>query len=232
MKEIISKSRILDYLAEYKIESIFTDGVKEQLSLYSFRKGEILCTKGDQLQTLYIIVNGKLKIFTTSPEGNTLIVRFKTPLAVVGDIEYVSGMSVLNTVEAVTEGELIAVRFEVLRAMETIQVEFLQFLLKIITQKLYSESHSSSLNLLLPVEIRLASYLLSLSSDGEGSTYHKEMRTSNLTEVAALIGTSYRHLNRVIQKLASEGIVERKKGLLYIKDLQQLRERANGHIYE
>ena len=232
MKEIIGETKILNYLVEYKIESIFTDVVKEQLSLYSFGKGEILCSKGDQLQSLYIIVNGKLKIFTTSPEGNTLIVRFKTPLAIVGDIEYVSGMSVLNTVEAVSEGELIAVRFDVLRTMESTQVEFLQFLLKIITQKLYSESQSSSLNLLLPVEVRLASYLLSLSSDGEGSIYHKEMRTSNLTEVAALIGTSYRHLNRVIQKLAFEGIVERKKGSLYIKDLQRLRERANGHIYE
>jgi len=232
MKEMIDETRILDYLAEYKLESIFTDGVKEQLSLYSFCKGEVLCSKGEQLQSLYIIVNGKLKIFTTSPEGNTLIVRFKTPLAIVGDIEYVNGMDVLNIVEAVSEGELIAVRFDVLRTMESTQVDFLQFLLKIITHKLYTESQSSSLNLLLPVEVRLASYLLSLSSDGEGNIYHKEMKTSNLTEIAALIGTSYRQLNRVIQKLAIEGIIDRKKGLLYIKDLQRLRDRANGHIYE
>ncbi|MCH1624219.1 helix-turn-helix domain-containing protein [Ferdinandcohnia quinoae] len=82
------------------------------------------------------------------------------------------------------------------------------------------------------MEVRLASYLLSLSTEEEGNIYYKEMRTSNLTEVAEIIGTSYRHLNRVIKKLVLEGLIERKKGSLYIKDLQRLRERANGHIYE
>jgi len=232
MKEIKDERRILDYLAQYHLESIFSGEVKEQLSLYSFCKGEVLCSKGDSLQSLYLIVNGKLKIYTTSPEGNTLIVRLKNPLAIIGDIEYVNGMSVLHTVEAVSDGELISVRFDVLRTMESTQVHFLQFLLEIITHKLYTESQSTSFNLLLPVDARLASYLLSLSSDGEGNMYHKEMRTSTLTEVAALIGTSYRHLNRVIQKLTLEGIIERKKGVLYVKDLQRLRERANGHLYE
>ncbi|MCH1624220.1 Crp/Fnr family transcriptional regulator [Ferdinandcohnia quinoae] len=127
MKEIIDKSRILDYLAQYDLESIFSDEVKNDLSLYSFLKGEALCTKGDELQSLYMIVKGKVKIFRTSPEGNTHIVRFKTPLAIIGDIEFVNGMSVINPVESVTEGELIAVRFDVLRTMQSKQVEFLQF---------------------------------------------------------------------------------------------------------
>ncbi len=62
--------------------------------------------------------------------------------------------------------------------------------------------------------------------------FYKEMRTSYLTEVAALLGTSYRHLNRVVHRLSSEGTIYRKNGSLYIKDLQRLRERANGNIYE
>ncbi|MEH7106503.1 Crp/Fnr family transcriptional regulator [Bacillus sp. JJ1764] len=232
MKEIHEQSRLLGYLDQYKLESIFSNEVKEYLTLHQFSKGEILCSKGDQLHSMYFMVKGKFKVYAISSEGNTLIVRFKTPLAIIGDVEFVNGMSVLNTVEAVSDGELIGVSYDVLRTMQSKQVEFLQFLLKIITEKLYTESQSNSLNLLLPVEVRLASYLLSLSSEGEGNIYHKEMRTTNLTEVAALIGTSYRHLNRVIQKLVLEGIIERNKGSLTIKDLPRLRERANGHIHE
>jgi CRP-like cAMP-binding protein len=116
--------------------------------------------------------------------------------------------------------------------METNRYEFLHFLLEIVTQKFYTESHAASLNRLYPVEVRLASYLLSLSSEGSGSMFHKEMNTSNLTEIADLIGTSYRHLNRVIHKLCGEGIIQRKKGILYIKDLSRLRDRADGNIYE
>ncbi len=89
---------------------------------------------------MYFLVKGKVKIYTTSLEGKTLIVRFKTPLAIIGDVEYVNGMDVLNTVEAVSEGEVITVRYSDLRTMETNQIDFLQFLLKIVTQKLYTES--------------------------------------------------------------------------------------------
>ncbi|MGE8205544.1 Crp/Fnr family transcriptional regulator [Heyndrickxia sp. NPDC080065] len=232
MKQINDQSLLLYYLNRYELGAIFSDEVKKNLSLYQFHSGEILCSKGDTIERMFFIVKGKVKIFTTSIEGKTLIVRFKTPLSIIGDVEYVKRTNIFNTVEAVTEGVAIGVRFEDLRKMETNQIELLQFLLEIVTQKFYTESHATSLNMLYSVEVRLASYLLSLSSDGEGSMFHKEMRTSTITEIADLIGTSYRHLNRVIQKLCMEEIIQRKKGTLYIKDLPRLRERAAGNIYE
>jgi CRP-like cAMP-binding protein len=58
------------------------------------------------------------------------------------------------------------------------------------------------------------------------------MKTPKLTELADLLGTSYRHLNRVIKKLSLESIIERKKGVFYIKDIQKLKELAIGNIYE
>ncbi|SFB09649.1 MULTISPECIES: Crp/Fnr family transcriptional regulator [unclassified Bacillus (in: firmicutes)] len=232
MKEVNEVSKIQGYLDQFDLNSIFSREVKQKLSLYQFQQGDILCSKGDEIQHMYFLVKGKVKISTTSPEGKTLIVRFKTPLAVLGDIEYVKGMHIFNTVEAVTEGFTLGVHFNDLKSMKSNQLEFSQFLLEIITQKFYTESHAASFNMLYPVETRLASYLLSLSSDGEGSMFHEEMQTSNLTEIADVLGTSYRHLNRVVHKLNEEGIIRRKRGALYIADLPRLRERAEGNIYE
>ncbi|WP_350302126.1 Crp/Fnr family transcriptional regulator [Peribacillus frigoritolerans] len=232
MKKLKNSSGLNKYLEQYELNMIFSEELKEKISLYQFHNGEILCSKGEDIHYMYFLVKGKVKIFTTSPEGKSLIVRFKTPLALIGDVEYIKGMEVLHTVEAVSEGYVIGIHFDDLRTMETNRYEFLHFLLEIVTQKFYTESHAASLNRLYPVEVRLASYLLSLSSEGSGSMFHKEMNTSNLTEIADLIGTSYRHLNRVIHKLCGEGIIQRKKGILYIKDLSRLRERAEGNIYE
>ncbi|WP_249599343.1 helix-turn-helix domain-containing protein, partial [Peribacillus frigoritolerans] len=67
---------------------------------------------------------------------------------------------------------------------------------------------------------------------GSVSKPHKDMDKLNLMEIADLIGTSYRHLNRVIHKFCGEGIIQRKKGVINIKDLSRLRERAEGNIYE
>ncbi|MFD2444580.1 Crp/Fnr family transcriptional regulator [Bacillus sp. CGMCC 1.16607] len=232
MKELIDRTGLSDYLNQFDLNTIFSTEVKNRLTLFSFQQGDILCRKGEDIQHMYFLVKGKVKIFTTTPEGKTLIVRFKTPLAIIGDVEYVQGSTVFNTVEAVSDGIVFGIHFDELRTMKTNQVEFLKFLLEIVTQKFYTESHATSFNILYPVEVRLASYLLSLSSEGEGSMFHKEMGTSSLTEIADLIGTSYRHLNRVILKLCDEGVIQRKKGSLYIKDLPRLRERAEGNIYE
>lgn len=232
MKEIKDRSRLLDYLSHFDIHSIFSAEVMEKLTLHRFQKGDILCKKGDILHSLYFLVKGKVKIYTTTLEGKTFIVRFKTPLAVIGDVEYVNGMEALNTVEAVTEGIIITVRYSDLRLMETNRMELLQFLLNVITHKLYSESQATNFNMLLPVEARLASYLLTLSPEGCETMFYKEMKTSKLVEVASLLGTSYRHLNRVIHKLSLQGVIQRNKGSLYILDLSRLRELANGNIYE
>ncbi|MBL3645581.1 cyclic nucleotide-binding domain-containing protein [Bacillus sp. RHFB] len=232
MKKLKDRSGLDEYLEKFELNMIFSKELKEKISLYQFHNGDILCSKGEDIQYMYFLVKGKLKIFTTSPEGKSLIVRFKTPLALIGDVEYIKGMQALNTVEAVSEGIVIGIHFNDLRTMETNRFEFLHFLLEIVTQKFFTESHAASLNRLYPVEVRLASYLLSLSSEGSGSMFHKEMDKLNLVEIADLIGTSYRHLNRVIHKFCGEGIIQRKKGVINIKDLSLLRERAEGNIYE
>ncbi|TDL31919.1 cyclic nucleotide-binding domain-containing protein [Jeotgalibacillus sp. S-D1] len=232
MKRIDDKDKIEAFLSQHGLHAIFSKEAVTQAALYHFTQGEMLCSRGEVIQTMYFLVKGKVKIFTTSPEGKTLIVRFKTPLAVLGDIEYVKKTPVFNTVEAVSDGYMIGIPFNVLRKMGENQVELLTFLVETITQKFYTESQATSFNMLYPVEVRLASYLLSLSSDGEGSMFHEEMRTASLTEVADVIGTSYRHLNRVILKLCGEGMIRRENGSLIITDLNRLRERADGNIYE
>ena len=83
-----------------------------------------------------------------------------------------------------------------------------------------------------PVEVRLASYLLSISTDEGGTVMHEELDAFNLTDIANLIGTSYRHLNRVIQKLCADGYIERHQGLIRIRNRAGLRHIAGHNIYE
>ncbi|MFA4135434.1 MULTISPECIES: hypothetical protein [unclassified Brevibacillus] len=66
-----------------------------------------------------------------------------------------------------------------------------------------------------------------MSSD-TGSTASEELKTAKLTEVADLLGTSYRHLNN----LCAASVIERKKSALIIKDREKISELASGNIYE
>ncbi|GEN52270.1 Crp/Fnr family transcriptional regulator [Halobacillus faecis] len=220
------------YIERYDLERIFPEEFIPKVTVYTFTKGDVLFAPGETLYDMYLLVEGKIKIFTLTPEGKSLINRFKRPLGVVGDVEYVKGNSVINSVEAVSDGVMLVASFEDLKVLERNHPPFIRFLLETVAHKFYSESQASSLHMLYPVEVRLASYFLSISSDGEGTLFHQEMRTANLTELAEWVGTSYRHLNRVLKKMVSDEIIERANGSIKIKDLEKLRDLANGNIYE
>jgi CRP-like cAMP-binding protein len=170
MKEVKDREQLNHYLKAHQIESIFNEQLMPHLSLYSFDQGDLICTQGQAAQYLYVLVKGKVKIFTTSAEGKTLILSFKTPLEAIGDIEYVRGTDIMNTVEAVSPVYMIRVHY---------------------------------------------SWLNKYAGDA-----------------ANLIGTSYRHMNRVIQKLCKEGLVERSKGFIHVKDREGLSSLVSQNIYE
>lgn len=232
MKELHATEMIEEFLRSYKVETLFTDEIIPYLTLFEFEKGEQICSQGEPVEYLYILVKGKVKIFTTSEEGKTLILSFKTPIEVIGDIEYVQEIDTINTVEAVSPLVMIGVRQTVVRKFLKDHSPFLQFLLKIITRKFYIKSQFMRHNILYPVETRLASYLVSVAYDENEALVNGKVSTSNLTDIANLIGTSYRHLNRVIKDFCIKGLVERNNGAIVIKDLEGLKSLAKEDLYE
>ncbi|WP_433942908.1 Crp/Fnr family transcriptional regulator [Paenibacillus sp. SN-8-1] len=232
MKEIQDLARLNSYLEINQLGSAFDERMLPHLSLYSFEHGELICSQGEPAHNLYVLVKGKVKIYTTSVEGKTLILSFKTPLDLIGDIEFVQGIEIINTVEAVSPVVMIGIHHRWLVKYAQDHPPFLQFMLKIISQKFYLKSNFLSFNLMHPVEVRLASYLLSVSYDESDSKFQGELTALSLKDAANLIGTSYRHLNRVIQKFCAEGLIERTKGSLKVKNRIGLSELVSRNIYE
>ncbi|TGA96024.1 cyclic nucleotide-binding domain-containing protein [Sporolactobacillus shoreae] len=232
MKEIRDNEQVKAYLSAFRIESVFNDQIVPHMSLYQFDPGESICGQGDVAQHLFVLVKGKVKIYTTSPEGKTLILSFKMPLEIIGDIEYVRDSDFINTVEAVSSVCMIGVDDHWLKKYADNDPGFLRFLLEIIARKFYIKSNSLSFNLMYPVEVRLASYILSVSFDASDDQFKGWLNSASLTDAANLIGTSYRHLNRVIRKLCLEGLIERKKGRILVRDRKGLSALAGRNLYE
>lgn len=216
----------------HELDLVLPESLYPHLVLCEFEQGEPICTQGEISRYLYILVKGKIKIFNTSAEGRTLVVSFKTPLELIGDIEYFQNIEIINTVEAVSPVVMIRVPYRALKENGSEHAPLLRFLLDIITRKFSLKSQFMSFNLIYPVDVRLASYLLSVSFDENDSAFRGRLGTSGLTDAANLIGTSYRHLNRVLRKFAEEGLIERGRDYILVLDRDGLRERANQNIYE
>ncbi|MFC9708411.1 Crp/Fnr family transcriptional regulator [Paenibacillus sp. NPDC056933] len=232
MEEFQNGHQLLHYLKQYQLESVFHEPLRPHMTLCHFEKCELICREGELSEYLYVLVEGKIKIFTTSSQDKTLVLCFKTPLEVVGDIEYVRESNIVNTVQAVSPVVMLRIHYQWLAEHASEYAPLLKFLLKIISHKFYIDSNFSNFNLMYPVEVRLASYLLSISTEEAGTVVHEELDAFNLTDIANLIGTSYRHLNRVIQKLCAEGLIMRDQGFIMVKDRAGLAEVAGHNIYE
>lgn len=226
MKEMMDTKRIHQYLTEYALDDVFPSSLRQHLALYRFEPEEALCTQGEVPEYIFFLMHGKVKVYTTSAEGKTLLINFTSPLGVIGEIECLNELENLNTVSAVTPVEAVGFHKRWLRLYRE-EVPFLQFMLQLVTHKFYNKSVSLSFNLLYPVEVRLASYLLSVTTLDDA-----KVSTANLKDTANLIGTSYRHLNRVILQFCSMSLIERNRGTLVVKDRKGLQAAAGRNIYE
>lgn len=64
-EEIQDRQQLNHYLQAHQIESIFNEQIFPHLSVYQFEQGEIICSQGEPAQYLYVLVEGKVKIYTT-----------------------------------------------------------------------------------------------------------------------------------------------------------------------
>lgn len=215
------------YIRQFRLDEIFSRNLIEMMTLKRFNKGNHLCKLGEELNFFYLLVEGKLKIYTLQANGKKILLRFYRPLSIVGDLEFLSNYPPNAFVEALEKTTVIAVPMDSVRTHAADSPVFLRFVILQLSHKLYTHSVVAAMNLVYPLENRVASYLWSLSAI-DNDRQLEEIRVNSLEEMANLLCTSYRHLSRVLKKLESKGILERKKGKIKILDFDGLNALSVG----
>lgn len=223
---------ITRYLETNKMLEIFSEIDTDYFQLNHFEKGELICNIDDEMDRLYFVVKGKVKVYTITPEGKKLILRFINPLAVVGDIEFIQNSKAHNVVEACSDVVAISISHTIIRNKLLQDPILMNFLLENIANTLKISTRFTALNLLYPVEVRVASYLLSISTDSNGNMYKEDLDATSVSSIADFIGVSYRHVIRVLQKFYKEKLIEKNNGVIVIKDFFRMKEVAKNNIYE
>lgn len=232
MKKIHNPELLDKYIQKYNLMSIFENNMLNYMNLFSLDKGENIIENSNEMMNMYFLVEGKLKIFTYFSDDKSLLLRFNKPLSILGDVELLTNYKVGANVEALNKVIIIGIKYEDIYKYAIDDPIFLRFVIKNLSQKLYTLSNFTSLNLLHPLENRLASYLISISFDENNTPTLHEIKTSNLTEIAMLLGTSYRHLLRTFKKFSQEGIVKKENKKITICDYDKLKALSKDTLYE
>ncbi|KGR86173.1 Crp/Fnr family transcriptional regulator [Lysinibacillus odysseyi] len=230
MKIIENPSLLHKKLAEYELTQIFDDNKQRPFTLQAYMEGEIILREGEEMKQLLYLVEGRLKATSSVETGKSLLLRFNHPLALIGDLELVRHIPVQSQITAVTACLFIALPFDYIYKHEMTNPAFLQELLQHLSYKLQTLTTASRVNLLSSVENRLASYLLSISTPG--NEFGTELQTGNIGEMADLLGTTHRHLNRILHDLTEKGVIDKSRRNIRIIDYEKLEEMSQGIRYE
>lgn len=229
MIKIHNDEKLEEYIKIYKLESLFSNNMKDYMTLYMFNKNEYICKEEEKLENMFFLVDGKAKVSKHLENGRSLLLSFYNPLKIIGDVEFTRSDFADCSVQVIKDTYCIGIKFDIVRSELIRDCKFLFNICDYLGEKLSSSSTNSSINLLYPLENRLASYIVAFinSSDKSNKFVFKE----SYNEISELLGTSYRHLNRTLNKLCIQGILEKEKNEYSIKDFKKLLQLA-GDLYK
>lgn len=224
MIKLNNKTKLRYYTNKFEINKIFMQDIEKHMELHYFKKGSHICIKGETLDYFYFFVKGRAKVYISTPNGKSLLIRFYSPLQVIGDVEITCNKNADCNIQAIEDCLCIGIPLHIINHVSTYDHKFLSFVCKHLSYKLTSTSASTSLNVLYPLENRLASYLLALYPNDLKP--ENKVLTDNFTQLAELLGADYRHFLRVVDKLCSKNIIKKEKRSLVILDRDALSELA------
>ncbi len=230
MKTALNTPLIRQCLDQYNMTEVFSEELIRQMVLTTFERGEAIAPLNEPLANFYLLMKGKVKIYSLQENGKKILIRFYRPMSIIGDLEYISDYPVKAVVEALETTTLISIPMAVLRAHTLDCPKFLRFVISNLSQKLFTWSNMAGLNLVYPLENRVASYLVSISELSDQNRLD-EIRVTSLEEMADLLCSSYRHLHRILESFEAQGIIARNRSNIRIIDFEKLKSLSVG-IFE
>ena len=191
-------------------------------------RGELIFAEDEPAKGLYAVVEGRVKVFKSGPDGKEQILRIWEAGEIFGEAPALWGGYYPASATALEPGEVLWIPRD--RLIEAIRrdPELGLALLAAMSQRLHHLTGLVEELSLREVPARLAGYLIQLPVAREGDHTVVELDVSK-AQLAASIGTIPETLSRALSRLAGEGLLAavsaRKIRLI---DLEGLEELASG----
>jgi CRP-like cAMP-binding protein len=216
---------VLAYTRQFQLDEFIGAERLGWLSVHQFARGEKICELEQPIDYLYFFVEGRVKVFLPVENARQLLLCFYEPPQLFGDLELFEPAPLsTTTVEALAPCVCLGLARALVLGQLAGDPQFLRQLCGSLGRKLGRVIRNSALNQLHSLESRLASYILATAAADQ----QQLVFTANLTHVADLLGTSFRHLHRTLQSLCAQGVLVKVKTSYTIQQLDELERRAAG----
>jgi CRP/FNR family transcriptional regulator len=172
--------------------------IKDNSVVRSYSRESIVFYEGDRGEYLYLVIEGTVKLYKTSPKGTQIqINRFEAP-AVVGEYACFERMPFPATCEFVTDGKVAMVPYELIYKNLGDQ-DFSLEIIKSLTSKIMVLSSLIHKETIFSSEAKVAKMLL------ENSEIFSKLKYN---EIASILNLTPETLSRIFKKMKKESIIE------------------------
>ena len=196
--------------------------VKNRRDLY-FKKGEDPLSSVNTLKYFYFIMSGKIKIydidFETSKEQTLYMLSHGDMFDVVSLLDKQANRYISEVLE---DTHVIQVPLADVEQMILDDAKFRQYFYHYVASQLKSMEELAISLSFYDVYKRVIQLFTRFTQTVNGKSELKVINNLNHDELAAMIGTVRKVLNRTIQKLKQEGIIEVSRKNIHIKNFQKL----------
>jgi CRP/FNR family transcriptional regulator, cyclic AMP receptor protein len=223
MDEVLARSGLLQ-----GIDPAAAEAAAAQFEYVEIPRGRVVFHEGEPGDSLYIVLDGKIKLGRKSPDGRENLVAVLGPSDQFGELSLFDPGPRMSTATAVTDARLARMTKPALRTWITDRPEIAERLLHVIARRLRRTEHMLADLIFTDVPGRVAKALLQLAQRF-GSLENGNLRvTHDLTqeELAQLVGASRETVNKALADFAARGWLRLEGKSVVILERDRLTRRA------
>ena len=227
MEERIRLLSLVDIFEPLSAEEI--EGLNGQLSDIHLEPGEIFYTPQDRSERLFLLQKGRVRIYKTT-DSREFTLAMVDEGTVFGEMALTAQQLREAYAQAMEASEVSIMRREDLERLILDKPEVGLQIAHLLSERLRRYETRLEDITLKGVSARLASLIaLLLESEGVVTGQHRLKIPTHYTHqhLGTMIGTNREAVTRAFAQLQDEGIVELKRRLIYVADVETLRRRAD-----
>lgn len=221
IQQILEQNLWLNQLPQDVINDL-----SESCKLKTLKKSQILHSKNDQADGFYCVLDGRIRISNVNSDGKEMVLTWLSKGAWFGEISLFDGLPRTHDAHADKETTLLMLPINAFHSLLVERPELYPHFMRLLCQRIRATFSLIDETSGLSLKGQLAKRLLLLCnglSHSESADKNAEIRVSQ-ESLAQMINSSRQTVNKLLNELKREGVIESAYGTIGILNFDQLQK--------
>jgi CRP/FNR family transcriptional regulator len=200
------------------------DAIRQIAFEKHYNKGQTIFSEGDETTGLFVVIDGRIKIYKVSSEGKEQILHIFETGESFGEVTVFTGQQLPANAQTLAKSRLLLFPRSAFVGLVTANPSLALNLLAIMSKKLRQFAAQIENLSLKEIPARLASYLIYLAEEQNSG----DVVTLNVSkgQLASLLGTIPETLSRIFAKLSGQNLIRVEGPKITLLDRQGVEDLA------